>query len=320
MAGSTHQRSRAFTLVELLVVIAIIGILIALLLPAVQAAREAARRSQCLNHLKQLGLAMHNYHDSFKSLPYGAAASWGHGWHNFILPYIEQTALYDTIPWTDSGWWGGSGANSDAFRNLARTPIEAFKCPSDPMDIREPRRINGLSRRAVGSYLGNAGGNVRWDSVWQMRNRNGVLRAARFRDRGNAGMYPPIRIAAITDGTANTLLIAESPYSVSSTSIPECTWCDRYYLYHMNFDSGEGSDFSEVLGSTYYPVNLAFFKDTTAVPVNSSGRECAFGSWHPGGCNAVLCDGSSRFVSESIDLTVWRGVGSRDGGETLGQW
>lgn len=99
----SRRPGRGFTLVELLVVIAIIGILVALLLPAVQAAREAARRTQCVNNLKQIGLAMHNYQDTHKRLPPGSAAGWGHTWHAYALPYMEQTPLYEIIPWTDEG-------------------------------------------------------------------------------------------------------------------------------------------------------------------------------------------------------------------------
>ncbi len=310
---------RGFTLVELLVVIAIIGILVALLLPAIQAAREAARRIECVNNLKQIGVAMHNYHDTFGAFPYGANAAWGHGWHLYILPFIEEQSAYDKIPtaWNDNGWWGGIDARSKALVELARLPIDAFKCPSDPMPVREGANINGLTNRAVGSYLGNAGGNVRWDDVWQMRNGNGVLRASRF---NTSSPRPPMEFSSVIDGTSTTLLVAESPYSVTSGGKPPCTICDRYYHYHMNFDSGNGSDFSEILGSTYYPINQAFHPDTTAVPVASNSRECAFGSFHPGGCNIVLCDGATRFVSESVELSLWRAIGSRDGGETVGEY
>jgi len=313
MVISFHRGRRAFTLVELLVVIAIIGILIALLLPAVQAAREAARRSQCTNNLKQLSLAVHNYHDSFKSFPYGAVGGWGHGWHTFILPYIEQNALADIVPWTDSGWWGGSDANSLAFIQLARAPIGTFKCPSEPKGIREPRSINGLNNRAIGNYLGNAGANANYDSAWRMSTSNGVLLVGRY---VGGTLYPPIRFASITDGTSNTLLLGESPYSVDSP----CTICDRYTLYHMNFDSGGGSDFSEVLAGTFWPINRSMFADTTILAVNTNERECSFGSYHPGGCNVALADASVRFVSETVDQVPWRAVGTREGKEAVGEW
>ena len=321
--SANDRRKLGFTLVELLVVIAVVGILIALLLPAVQAAREAARRSQCGNNLKHIGLAMHNYHDTHKSLPFGALAGWGHGWHLFILPFLEQQAVYDLCPqpFDDRGDWSGTDPRGLALIAIARQPIDAYKCPSDPMGIREPRDINGLTNRAVGSYLGSAGGNAKSDSIGEMQDGNGVLRPARFNiNHATSKPRNPVRFASIIDGMTGTLLVAESPYSVDSGAIPECTYCDRFYHYHVEFDLGDGSDFSENMGSAYYPINLAFSKDLTTHPKNSSGRVCAFGSWHPGGCNSVLCDGSVRFVSESIELTIWQAVGSRNGRETPGNW
>jgi prepilin-type N-terminal cleavage/methylation domain-containing protein/prepilin-type processing-associated H-X9-DG protein len=319
-----HRRAPGFTLVELLVVIAIIGILIALLLPAVQAAREAARRSQCTNNLKQIGLSMHNYHDTYKSLPYGAHAGWGHDWQLASLPFMEQQAVYDLTPdpWSDSGWWGATDARSLGFIAIARATIAGYKCPSEPMGEREPRDINGLTDRAVGSYLGNAGGDCTSDSLTQMRDGNGVFHAARFNINHTTGNPnpPPTRFAAIIDGLANTLLAAESPYSVDYDSIDDCNVCDRYLFYHMNYDSGNGSDFSENLGSAFYPINVAFSKDLVTYPRNGNARETAFGSWHPGGCNAVLCDGSVRFASETMDIAIWRAAGSRNGKEALGEW
>ncbi len=316
---ANHRRRSGFTLVELLVVIAIIGILIALLLPAVQAAREAARRSQCTNNLKQLGLAVHNYNDTFKTMPIGAHAGWGHSWSLWILPYMEQNALYEVCPTpiNDSGWWGGTDARSVRLIQLVRTPVDAFKCPSDPQDVIEPLDINGLTRRAISSYLGSAGGNVLDDSYTQMGGGNGVMHVSRY---NTSTPIPPTRFAEIKDGLAHTLLVAESPYSISLQDIDECSVCDRYLFYHMNYDSGNGSDFSECLGSSFYPINVAFSKDLVTYPQNGNARETAFGSFHPGGCNAALCDGSVRFASETIDLTVWRGVASRKGGETTGEW
>ena len=321
---AAKSKRNAFTLVELLVVIAIIGILVALLLPAIQAAREAARRTECSNNLKQIGLAMHNYHDTYQSFCYGANAGWGHGWHLYLLPFMEEQAIYDRTPepWNDSGWWGGTDPRSLGLIEIARSVVKGYKCPSDPAPAVENRSINGLTNRAIGSYLGNDGSKARWDSVWEMRNGNGVLRPARFNiNHRTSSPNPPIRFASITDGTANTLMVAEAPYSASSgDALPLCSICDRYYHYHMNIDSGNGSDFSEILGSTYYPINQAFEPSTTVVPKNSNARECAFGSFHPGGCNVVMCDGSTRFANESMDLTLWRALGSRNGRETIDKW
>ncbi|MDP6722069.1 MAG: DUF1559 domain-containing protein, partial [Pirellulaceae bacterium] len=299
----------------------IIGILVALLLPAVQAAREAARRVQCSNNVRQVGLALHNYHDTYRTLPFGMAGGWGLGWHTYILPYVEQTSLYDTIPWTGSGWWGGSDADSVALKQLACTPISSYKCPTDPGPIRDSRTINGVAGRAVGSYLGNAGGNLTTDFPRpgnDARNANGVLLLADFRP-GQATQNP-IRFAAIIDGLSNTLLVGESPRG-GSTRQP-CRTCDRFYHYHPECDEGRLHDYSECLGSTYYPINYTFSPDRSflAWPDWTIGKELAFGSYHSGGCVVSLADASTRFVAETVDINVWRAAGSRDGAEVMGDW
>lgn len=310
---SIHQPTRrGFTLVELLVVIAIIGILVGLLLPAVQAAREAARRMECSNNLKQLGLAMHNYHDIYKSLPYGANGGWGHDWTAFILPQLEQTPLYDTIPipFNDSGAWTGSDARSVALQALARTYVPAFRCPSQVGPTNESQSVNGLTDRAIGNYLGCAGGNALNDNIGTggMNVSNGVLLVSQF--NGSFVTKPPKKFRDITDGLSNTLLIAESQYMLDAAK--GCNVCDRFLFYHMNYDSGNGSDYSESLGSTYYPINS---KQT-----NNAERELSYSSYHPGGAQGVLCDGSTRFFAETIDVTTWRAIGSRDGGEVVSDY
>ena len=124
MFRSCHvqRHRRAITLVELLVVIAIVGTLVALLLPAVQGVREAGRRLQCQHHLRQIALAMHNYHDTHGSFPYGVNAGWGHSWSAHLLPYVEQTAVADQIPWTEQGWWRGTDPRSRALAATGAHP------------------------------------------------------------------------------------------------------------------------------------------------------------------------------------------------------
>lgn len=298
---------RGFTLVELLVVIAIIGVLVGLLLPAVQAAREAARRMSCSNNMKQLGLAMHTYHDTNNSLPIGAYARWGQSWTWPILPYIEQDALYEVMPnpLNDSGWWGATDARSLALIEISRSFTPTYICPSQPNGPRERRNINGIAGRAMSSYLGNAG-NAANDNA-AMRDSDGVFNAVgmlqtRFPDFGMA-----YKFRDITDGLSNTLLVGEAPYDLDDTR--DCNICDRYLHYHPNFDSGTGSDFSEVMGSTLFPINTV--DDLTA---SATAREISFGSFHPAGGNFALADGSVRFVTDSIDLVTWQNVGARSDG------
>jgi prepilin-type N-terminal cleavage/methylation domain-containing protein/prepilin-type processing-associated H-X9-DG protein len=307
----TTKRSRfrdGFTLAELLVVMAIIGILVALLLPAIQAAREAARRMKCAGNLKQISFALHNYHDTFHAFPYGVNAGWGHSWTTHVLHHIEQAALFDSVPWGESGWWAGADANSQAFRRLARSRISLFRCPSQSGPAWERRSINGLSGRFIVNYLGNAGGDARHDNHGNhgMDRSNGVFLASVFVDR-NHGPAAPIRIRDIQDGTTNTLFLGEAIYLLDADQ--GCDVCDRYYLYHANFDSALGSDFSEALGSAYYPINSA--------ARNNNERECAFSSYHPGGCNVAWADASVRFVKATIPLETWRAMGSRRGREVV---
>lgn len=304
-----NARNRGgFTLVELLVVIAIIGVLIALLLPAVQAAREAARRMSCVNNQKQIGLALHNYHDVNLKFPPGVQAAWGHSWTLHVLPFMEQETLYEVCPtpFNDSGWWDGTDSRSIALASLAQTPVPAFHCPSSPTDVIESRDINGLENRATNNYLACAGGDAQTDNNGAngMDDSNGIFLAIRYnvsRPRETTNM------AKITDGASNTVLLAEAEYLVDADK--GCNICDRYLFYHMNADSSNGSDFSEVLGSTFYPIN--------SQEQNNAERELSYSSYHPTGINVCLADASVRFYAETIDINTWRALGSRNGGEVI---
>lgn len=310
LSGSP-RKNRGFTLIELLVVIAIIAILVALLLPAVQQAREAARRSQCKSNLKQLGVAMHNYHDVNNSLPIGVHARWGQSWTWAVLPYVDQAALFEVMPSpiNDNGWWGGTDQRSLDLISIARTPVATFLCPTQPNGPREAQNINGLSNRAMSTYLACAGGNARNDNL----GTNGVDRSDGLFHAVDMSGGPgrTFKFSDITDGLSNTVLVGEAEYLLSASK--GCSICDRYLFYHMNADSGAGSDFSEVLGSTFYSIN----PDAT----NNAERECAFGSFHTGGANILFADGKVKLMSDNVDLAgVWRPLGSRRGGELIGDF
>ncbi len=305
----TRSRRSAFTLIELLVVIAIIAILIALLLPAVQQAREAARRSSCKNNLRQLCLALHNTHDTRGAFPVGVRAAWGHSWSYDILPGLEQRPLYDSItkPFSDSGSWTGTDTRSLELQQLARTPINVFRCPSQPVPAQEPDDVNGLTDRSISTYSACAGGDAVDDNNGSdgMATSNGMFLAVPF-SSGSSPDLPGRSIRDVVDGLSNTVMIGEVEYQLDSAK--GCNICDRYLYYHMDADSGSGGDYSGALASTFYRMN----SDATS----NNERESSFASFHTGGAQFGMGDGRVVFVSENVNIDVWRAVGSIDGGET----
>jgi prepilin-type N-terminal cleavage/methylation domain-containing protein/prepilin-type processing-associated H-X9-DG protein len=300
-------RRKGFTLIELLVVIAIIAILIGLLLPAVQKVREAAARAQCQNNLKQIGLAMHNYHDTYKRLPAGGDAL-GFSAHAYLLPYLEQNNLYVTINFTVSPT---AAANSVP----AGTPLQAFVCPSDPQ--------NSLPAGQGGNnYVWNYGS----DMLFFSSQTGGVFMF------GNT----KVTLQGITDGTSNTAAFSErrkgdfnnavltpatdlflppgSP-TTDGQAVAMCATVDTTNV-GLVWRSDFGALWIQALHYTLYqhvsPPNTnecAFPPANCVMPANSG---------HTGGVNAVLCDGSVRFVANGISVATWSAVGTRNGGEIIG--
>lgn len=308
------RKRRAFTLIELLVVIAIIAILIALLLPAVQQAREAARRTQCKNNLKQLGLAMHNYHDVHNCLPPGTFThtqnrTWGNGrdawsWFAFVLPFIDQAPMYNNIDFNLP-----INGSATAAADLRSGNLSAMLCPSDDSVIEEggaPDWRSPLHNFVV------CMGNTRLDNA----THNGVI--------GRPGMFEIIncrRLVDAKDGTSNTLMIGEiiTPENVS-------TWNS---VGRTTVAMGGGF-------TTYLTPNSAS-NDLSNKCYNwlsgPLGQLCtdhgdddwrqnvhALRSKHVGGAQVTLGDGSCRFISENIDLGLYRGLGTRDNGEVVGEF
>ncbi len=300
---------RGFTLIELLVVIAIIAILIGLLLPAVQKVRDAAYRTQCQNNMKQLGLAIHAYHDANNKFPIGAYAGWGHDWTYDILPFVEQASLYNKMPGpSDSGYAAGSDPDSAFIREVARTPVSTFFCPSQPFGPIENADVNGLTGRVTLSYLANAGSNATHDNLGAggMNMSNGLFHAVEMNWAVPQGQVFSIR--SVRDGLSSTILLGETKYDITPIADGGCYYCDRFLFFHPNYDSGNGSDFSESLGSTYYKMNST----------SPTEAELSFGSYHQGGAHVVFGDGSVRFMLDTMSLDeVWRPLGSRNGGEII---
>lgn len=290
------EREAGFTLVELLVVIAIIGILVALLLPAVQAAREAARRAQCSNNLKQLGLACLNYESTKKALPPGTYLGEGSAWSAFILPYLEEGAMFSHLTigddpagnyqWaTPDGEYTNVGELGDKYRNmeLVETVISSYRCPSMnlPEHVYDRSAVNWLvMRRVPGSYIGVASGLIQtqYPSFWidyekhpqakpLYEGADGVLvgiNHVRYRTKGGT-----IALRRITDGTSNTALIGEAVSDAETlesksreSEAREGDRKDHWYGGSDDIDTtiagteNDYSDPSEFLGSTGVPINL----------------------------------------------------------------
>ncbi|MGI6420170.1 MAG: DUF1559 domain-containing protein [Thermoguttaceae bacterium] len=281
-------RRPAFTLVELLVVIAIIGILIALLLPAVQAAREAARRSQCTNNLKQLGIALHNYHDVNNKFPPGWLQKYvgttlsdvGWGWGSFILPFVEQQALYDTIQPGQGSLWG---ATNDPVKLAAmQGELKAYRCPSDIQTVTNSgRQINGKSL-TVSNYVGNNSSDVTITSD----------------DPETGGLFvenKSMTFGDILDGTSNTVALGERDWQYRTAD------GTRFMAYAaIVFGVGNRNDGprrGDQIACGVYKLGLS----GTNQPAGTTRGYQMYSSRHPGGANFVLADGAVRFVSETIE-------------------
>lgn len=311
------QKSRyAFTLVELLVVIAIIGILIALLLPAVQAAREAARRSSCSNNLKQLGLALHLYVDALKVFPPGGLGDQPGSkypeprltWAIHLYPFMEQRAIYDLYDF-NKAYYGST--NSNTREKPAAVVIPTMQCPSDPGSTIRDSTANGNGYHARGNYAAFFG-NLNKGAT--QNNQTGHLPAAFG--------YRPVPPAGIVDGLSNTMAFGEMVRDREKKGgIRGSYWWGfpgGAWVFTRNTPNSPAPD---VLASTSCTaaMNLPEYNQPCVVTSDATyynDLTAASRSYHPGGVQVMQCDGSVRFVSETIGLSIWRAAGSIQGGET----
>lgn len=297
----------AFTLVELLVVIAIIGVLVALLLPAVQAAREAARRTECSSKLKQLALAMHNYHDINRSLPIGYIGDvTGDGWVKGLLPFIEQGALADT--WQENLNYA-SGTNLTV---VCRTRLSAMTCPSDT----EAQWFNDIPQYNYAVNLGNT-------STLRVSPLNGVTfgKAPFHNENDAAGKCITYALRDVTDGTSNTLMLMEIRQGMKSQDLRGLTWWGKASGVTAHFSPNTTSP--DALESVFCPdPQAAGMPCQPFASISHASNPLIFSSRsrHPGGVQVALCDGSTRFVSETINITTWRNLSTMQDGEVLGEF
>lgn len=338
---STVKKRQGFTLIELLVVIAVVAILIALLMPAVQAAREAARRMSCKNNLKQIGLALHNYHDAHRAMPFGcgfdndgSVSSQGtlddrrYSANSQILPFLEQKNIYELLdfnvapfhPFTNAAVSEQQIANFDLTTAnngfAASIPIGVFQCPSDidRLDIvwahNNYRSCNGSS--------------------WSGRDGNGMF-----------GQISSVRMRDITDGQTNTAMFSErckgTPNHdtldhLSDVYVMPGIWSNDTFrdfcgthspesagAWQHNIDAGQNwlsgnfnwTRYNHVLGPNRVSCKNGLTWD--GVSMSASSR-------HTGGVNVALADGSTRFVSENVAAEIWTALGTISGGEMMGEF
>jgi prepilin-type N-terminal cleavage/methylation domain-containing protein/prepilin-type processing-associated H-X9-DG protein len=372
------NRRRAFTLIELLVVIAIIAVLISLLLPAVQSAREAARRAQCTNNQKQIGLGLHNVHSAENRFPPGANDN-GALWTAWLAPYYEQTNLANAM-WIlpegghwDDGTQGANGSNGDwaspypGFANAridagtgttdygvggaagpatercvaaCETEVGILRCPSSalPDHVYGPSYENWIVQKRVPiNYAVNAGSTAMnspdgttttINPILQLyvdtdvKQCDGAFQLERSINHIDAGWGNRLKVQAFTDGLSNTIFVGEEHYTLKNnydvTELDLQGVARRKALWEFGSDSIDCQyGMNEAFGSTAVKINLKSPGANIFTGADLEAYIASFGSMHPGGANFLMGDGSVRFIKDSINLGVFKALGTRAGGEII---
>jgi prepilin-type N-terminal cleavage/methylation domain-containing protein/prepilin-type processing-associated H-X9-DG protein len=306
-----------FTLVELLVVIAIISALIALLLPAVQAAREAARRMQCSNNLKQMALACLNYEDVYKALPhngikYNATQTWDYAhslsWRGWLLPYIEQASLYEQLDKT--GFKVGYACQVGSVTNYnivkdKKVSISTYWCPSSPLD----KFVTTVSTQVCtdglhAHYMGIGGSYIHHTKIeWTTSEKNKNIDST-----GGCILHEAVELAKITDGTSNTMIIAEeSNFHVKPDGTQETLGTDNYWLGFLMGQEWGDSNQDPSKRDNCRPFGISFVRFQVNQRVDFTGysnswMNAPIRSAHSGGANISFVDGSTHFISSTVNL------------------
>jgi prepilin-type N-terminal cleavage/methylation domain-containing protein/prepilin-type processing-associated H-X9-DG protein len=311
-----HGARRALTLIELMVVLTVIGIVAALTLPAIQSARESARRSECANRLRQIGLALNSYQSSVGSFPHGSNGGKAHSIFTMLLPYLEQKPLYDAYNFEASHDPGTPDAPLPN-RTVTLTTLSSLLCPSEG--------TTDYGGEGCVSYAGNRGwGYTRFDHL-----DNGAF---------TIPPAPPVTPGGFTDGLSQTASLSEWVVVVGSRRIPANGAV--FHLPQRLSDPDEIDEFVEqcrsldpttadtIVGKGYGWTNGNFQHTLYNHLIGVNDRSCSnagltlhsawtSGSWHPGGAHVLFADGHVRFVSDGIDLMIWRAMGTRNGGELV---
>ena len=327
------RKQRGFTLIELLVVIAIIAVLIGLLLPAVQQAREAARRTECRNKLKQLGLALHNYLDAYTVFPPGTVnplgddqngrnggggAGIGAPWIIFLLPYLDQTVHYQGFAKIAAERpeiidWFGNGTYTSQGITVGADPLPFTACPTHPNTSERLANGTGMEDLARGNYCASYG-----------KGRYGRIHTQPAETGGIFGNNSSISTRDVTDGTTNTIALSELKFRLNSTTGPSYqdsrgTWA--YGAMGSNIFSTLTGPNSTVPDGVWGCRSLpAIGMPCTQIGSPYTEMFSAARSYHTGGVQGTMADGSVRFFSENISLTVWQALGSRGGGEVISEF
>jgi prepilin-type N-terminal cleavage/methylation domain-containing protein/prepilin-type processing-associated H-X9-DG protein len=314
MRPLVSRSRRGFTLIELLVVIAIIAILIGLLLPAVQKVREAAARMSCSNNLKQLGLALHNFHDQNQRLPPGCAndmapfgtatgSQWGSSWKVYILPFVEQDNIFRRWDFSTSSGYQNANNMSTATPLVHNLTIKTYRCPSSPLPDFYPSSNNAGAIQMFTSYTGVAGAPV--DSTPNTSGGNGTLSTA-----GTLFALSRVQLTSMTDGTSNVIMVGEQSDHLRDANrqpIPGSYGAITSQGPHgwtMGANTTNASTYTDRhfnCSTVIYQINQTGMTNSGGTGHNT-GNNIPFSSGHSGGANFLFGDGSIRFLQNSLPL------------------